>query len=164
MSMIDIDIVNNIRELLMEKGETVAVAESVTSGHLQVVFSLAEQASSFYQGGITTYNIGQKARHLLIDPIHGQQTNCVSERIAEQMASHVCYLFAADWGLGITGFATKVPEQGIETLYAYYAISHKGKIVAHGKFTAGEEGDPVAVRYYFTNQLLSQFVNVIVSP
>lgn len=164
MSTFDLDVINNIRDLLIAKGQTVAVAESVTSGHLQVAFSLAEKASSYYQGGITAYNVGQKARHLLIDPIHGQQTDCVSERIAQQMASQVCYLFAADWGLGITGYATKVPEQGVNTLFAYYAISHQGNIVAHGQFTAGEDGDPMEVRYYFTNQLLSQFVNVIVSP
>lgn len=164
MNIVDLTVINTIRERLMASGETVAVAESVTSGHLQMAFSLAEQASGFYQGGITAYNVGQKARHLLIDPIHGLQTDCVSERIAQQMASHVCYLFAADWGLGITGYATKVPEQGIHTLFAYYAISHKGTIVAHGKFIAGENDDPMEVRYYFTNQLLAQFVHVIVSP
>jgi len=164
MNTFDLDLINNIRDLLIEKGQTVAVAESVTSGHLQVAFSLAEKASSYFQGGITAYNIGQKSRHLQIDPIHGQQVDCVSEKIAQQMADHVCYLFAADWGLGITGYATKVPEQGIHQLFAYYAISKNCQTMAHGKITVGEEADPMAVRYYFTNQLLSQFVNVIVSP
>jgi PncC family amidohydrolase len=164
MNNFDQDLINNIRDLLIEKGQTLAVAESVTSGFLQVAFSLAEQASSYFQGGLTAYNIGQKSRHLQIDPIHGQQVDCVSERIAQQMADHVCYLFAADWGLGITGYATKVPEQGIHSLFAYYAISRNGQPVAHGKITAGEDADPMEVRYYFTNQLLSQFINVIVSP
>lgn len=164
MNTFDLDLINNIRDLLIEKGQTVAVAESVTSGHLQVALSLAEKASSYFQGGMTAYNIGQKSRHLQIDPIHGQQVDCVSEKIAQQMADHVCYLFAADWGLGITGYATKVPEQGIHQLFAYYAISKNCQTMAHGKITVGEEADPMAVRYYFTNQLLSQFVNVIVSP
>ncbi|WP_343671138.1 CinA family protein [Chitinophaga sp.] len=164
MNTFDLDLINNIRDLLLEKGQTVAVAESVTSGHLQLALSLADQASSYFQGGITAYNIGQKSRHLHIDPIHGEQVNCVSRQIAQQMADHVCYIFTAYWGLGITGYATKVPEQGINELFAYYAISKNGRTLAHGKITAGEDAAPMEVRYYFTNQLLSHFVNVIVSP
>ena len=56
--------------LLIKKKNTIAVAESVTAGNLQAVFSLAKDATAFFQGGITAYNIGQKCRHLLVEPTH----------------------------------------------------------------------------------------------
>jgi nicotinamide-nucleotide amidase len=64
-------IVDKAGQLLMKKKNTIAVAESVTSGNIQAVLSLAKDATAFFQGGITVYNIGQKCRHLLVpDFIH----------------------------------------------------------------------------------------------
>lgn len=62
--------INSIRDYVLENKQTLAVAESVTSGHLQAAISVAENASSFFQGGITAYNLGQKCRHLNIEPLH----------------------------------------------------------------------------------------------
>lgn len=62
----NIDTLNKIKDFLIEGKQTLAVAESVTSGHLQAAFSAATLASKFFQGGITAYNIGQKSRHLFI--------------------------------------------------------------------------------------------------
>ena len=59
--MYDIEALNEIRDRLTGNGESLAVAESVTSGHLQAALSSAENASHFYQGGITAYNLGQNA-------------------------------------------------------------------------------------------------------
>lgn len=111
---------------MLEHKETLAVAESVTSGLLQAAFSLAEEATSFYQGGITAYNLGQKSRHLKIDPIYAEACNCVSERTAIEMANHVCELFSSTWGIGITGYAAPIPELGVKTLHAYFAFSYSG--------------------------------------
>lgn len=40
---------------MMTTGETVAVAESVTSGMLQLAFSQMPNASMFYKGGMTAF-------------------------------------------------------------------------------------------------------------
>ena len=157
MSTFDRKLINDIRDKLIAKEQTVAVAESVTSGQLQVALSMADQAMEFYQGGITAYNIGQKAKHLHIDPIHALSCDCVSQKIAQQLADNVCPMFSSDWGLGITGYASKVPEQGINDLFAYYAISYRGKTMRQGKIDAAAQEDPLEVRFYFTNQLLSFF-------
>lgn len=79
-----------IKTYMLAHTETLAVAESVTSGCLQAALSLAEDATRFFQGGITAYNLGRKARHLKIDPIHAQEANCVSEKVAIEMAEQVC--------------------------------------------------------------------------
>ena len=104
-----------------------AVAESVTAGQLQFFFSTLPHAEEFFQGGITVYNLGQKTRQLNIDPIHAKSCNSVSEKIATDMASNVAKKFVSDWGIGITGYASPVPELDIQLLYAYYAIVYKGQ-------------------------------------
>ncbi|HEY2725901.1 MAG TPA: CinA family protein, partial [Parafilimonas sp.] len=68
--MFDKKLIDDIGNKLKEKNQSIAAAESVTGGLLQAAFSNAKAASFFFQGGITTYNIGQKCRHLLVEPLH----------------------------------------------------------------------------------------------
>jgi nicotinamide-nucleotide amidase len=101
--MYPFDEIEIVKDQLIRLGRTIAVAESVTSGHLQAALSLAENARQFYQGGLTAYNLGQKSRHLLIEPIHALDCDCVSDRIAAQMAQEAARLFSADYGLSVRG-------------------------------------------------------------
>ncbi len=147
---------DRIKQYMLEHSESLSVAESVTAGNPQAAFSLADDATRFYQGGITAYNLGQKARHLKIDPIQGLENNCVSEKIAVEMASHVCSLFSSTWGIGITGYATPVPELKINKLFAYYAFSYREKHFYRKKITAPN----VSIRKaqeYFVAEILKDF-------
>ena len=85
-------LIERIGNKLLTKKQTIAVAESVTSGHLQAALSLAPDASRFFQGGITAYNVGQKYRHLPVEPTHALQCNAVSEKVSADMAQGVCRL------------------------------------------------------------------------
>ena len=127
--MYPFDEINTIKEHLISRNQTVAVAESVTSGHVQAALSLAEDARRFYQGGITAYNLGQKSRHLLVEPIHAQENNCVSQAVAQQMALEVARMFSATYGLSVTGYATEVPERNIHHPFAYFSIAAEGRII-----------------------------------
>jgi nicotinamide-nucleotide amidase len=147
------DIIQSISNILIERQQSIAVAESVTSGHLQVALSAAMDAVKFYQGGITAYNLGQKSRHLQVDPIHATACNCVSEQVAGEMALEVCGLFTSDWGLAITGYASKVPESNNE-LFAYYAICYAGKILQSGKIEP-PDGEPEQVQSFYAKELLT---------
>jgi nicotinamide-nucleotide amidase len=146
------DIIQSIGNILIERQQSIAVAESVTSGHMQVALSAATDAAKFYQGGITAYNIGQKSRHLHVDPIQASACNCVSEQVANEMALEVCRLFTSDWGLAVTGYASKVPESNNE-LFAYYAISYAGRILQSGRIEP-PDGEPVQVQTFYINELL----------
>ena len=146
--MFDKKLIDDIGNKLKEKNQSVAVAESVTSGLLQAAFSNAKEASFYFQGGITAYNIGQKCRHLLVEPLHAIECNCVSEQVSQQMSKHVCDLFLSDYGIGITGYAARLPEKNINDLFAYYSISLKDKIIESGKITTdSEEGLPAQLFY-----------------
>ena len=145
--------IRSIKEWMLAHNETIAVAESVTSGLVQFAFSTAEDAMKFYQGGITVYNLGQKSRHLHIEPIHALSCDCVSEQVSREMALNVSTLFTSDWGIGITGFASPVPESG-NKLFAFYAIVHLGKIHTSGKINA-EKNEPFKVQTFFVASLLN---------
>lgn len=130
------DKVNELRNFLVNRNETIAVAESVTSGHLQAALSLGEQSSQYFQGGITVYNLGQKTRHLNIEPIYAGQVNCIAPQIALDLAREVSKKFLSNFGIGITGYATMVPECEQEGLFAYLAITYKQQTVLEQKLTS----------------------------
>lgn len=153
--MYDKETIEAIREQMVKKKQTIAVAESVTSGHLQVALGSATNASTFFQGGLTAYNLGQKTKHLHIEPIHALDCNCVSATVAEQMALQVSTMFMSDWAIGITGYAAPMPEYSVDKLFAYYAIAHKGEILSSKKIAA-EKGDPMKVQFFYVNYVLKE--------
>lgn len=111
-----------ISEILLKHQKTVAIAESVTSGYLQFLLSNAPEAGTIFQGGITVYNCGQKAKHLGVEPIHAISRSGVGQDISMQMAKAVAQLFNAYVGVGITGFADHSdPKRGV---VAYLSIAY----------------------------------------
>ncbi|PZR21838.1 MAG: damage-inducible protein CinA [Citrobacter freundii] len=148
-----------IREGLLGKKKTIATAESVTSGLLQYAFSTIPDASGFFQGGITAFNLAQKFKHLNVEPIHAQSVNCVSSKVAKEMAIHCCELFASDWGLGITGYASPVPESD-NKCFAYFAITYEGKIVVSGCLEP-KNTDPAKIQEEYVRAVLSELEKLL---
>jgi PncC family amidohydrolase len=147
--------INAVKDILIEREETIAAAESVTAGHLQAAFSAGVDASKYFQGGITAYNIGQKARHLHIDPILGEKVNCVAAKIADTMAIEVSKMFSSDYGIGITGYASVVPECEKEGLFAYFSLAYRGQIVVADKLYAPEQL-PYKVQIEYAKQVINK--------
>ncbi len=152
-------ILTQISKILVREEETIAVAESVTTGILQMAIGTTENASAFFQGGITTYNLGQKYRHIKVDPIHAEKTNSVSQRVANEMAANVCELFLSDWGIGITGYATAVTESDFKT-FAYFSIVHKGKIRSYGRLIPDSK-DTMEIQVYYVNKILQKLNSLL---
>lgn len=151
--------VNKVRDLLTTKHQTIAVAESVTAGLVQFALSSADEAIRFFQGGLTAYNLGQKSRHLNIEPIHAISCNCVSEQVASQMALHVCTLFNSNWGTGITGYASPVQESG-NTVFCYYAIACNGQVMVTKRITPFAT-TPFDIQVEYTSALISALTSAI---
>lgn len=152
--------ISPIAELLLKAKQTIAVAESVTSGHLQAAISLADFAQDFYQGGITVYNIGQKSRHLGVDPIHATANNAVSKQVAEQMATGATSTFTSHWGIGVCGYAAPVPELDIKTPYAFFAIAFAGSVkVSRKVVTEARSGRPT--QEYYVTEILRAFQTLL---
>src|SRR3954471_13620303 len=120
MKLFDDNILQSIRESLLESGQSISIAESVTCGLLQFAMSNTMDTVKFFEGGMTVYNANQKFRLLNVEPTHAIAVNCVSEQVAIELAQNVRIKFDSDYGLGITGYASAVPESG-NKLFAYYA-------------------------------------------
>jgi nicotinamide mononucleotide (NMN) deamidase PncC len=91
----------------------------------------------------------------LVEPIHAESCDCVSEKVADEMAINVCKLFTSDWGIGITGYAVPVAESG-KKIFAHYSIACNNKIVLQKKIIAKKE-EPLRVQLFFVNTVLKDF-------
>ncbi|MEX2594614.1 MAG: CinA family protein [Anditalea sp.] len=116
-----------------------AVAESVSSGLLQSLFSSEAEAGLFYHGGLTTYNCQQKARHLEIPQEICDPCNGVAADVSQRMALKICSLFDCTLGLSLTGYASPIPEQNIFELFAFGSIALDGEIIYCEKIKSNKQ-------------------------
>lgn len=123
--------------LLRPPRRTLAAAESLTCGRVQALIGAVSGASEYFLGGVTAYSLDQKAKLLGVDRRHARAVNCVSARVADEMACGACKLFGADLAVATTGYAEPSPTAGVATPFAWWAIAARGrgKIVAvrHGR-------------------------------
>ena len=157
--MFNSKIIDTIKEKLIDRNEKLSVAESVTAGFMQAAMASAELALKFFEGGITTYNINQKVRHLHIDRKKGEECNCVSDQTANEMAMGVCALFGTDWGIAITGYATKVPESDFK-LFAWFSICYHGE-VKHVERIDLKEENPEQAQLKYVDVVTDRFVELL---
>lgn len=108
-----------VLERLRSAGQTVAVAESITAGRLQALIASVPGASDVFVGGLTAYRASVKTGLLGVDKTLAAETNCVDERIAQQMALGALALFKSDYAIATCGYA----ERGDGTPYAFFAIA-----------------------------------------
>lgn len=159
--MKSIDLISkHISEKLINRKEKVAVAESVTAGALQNSFSNMPNASEFFEGGLTTYTPLSKINLLNIDAIEAERENCVSQNIAEQMAKNLIQYFDADWFMGVTGYASPVPESN-NKLFAFYSISYHQKILISQKVALDKELTPTEAQRVYVELMLSNFDRIL---
>lgn len=156
----DAILLKNIAEHLIDNRVTVAVAESITSGSLQLAFSQAEGATLFFQGGITTYQGAHKSRLLEVEPIHGGENEYVNPIVAQQMAEAACTLFLSQYAIGVTGFAVPLPGDANQHPYAFYAFAKEGRQVRSGRIETDQK--PIAtVQKEFAKSLLTLFLQLL---
>jgi PncC family amidohydrolase len=143
-----------VKAYLLERRWTVAVAESVTAGHVQAALSQAESARLFFQGGVTVYNVGQKCRQLGVDPVHALECNGVSAEVAREMASNVVRLFCSQIGMAITGYAAPVPEKGVEKPFAFFCIYGPAGVLRESRLEV--TGEPLDVQLFYMRRMMAE--------
>ena len=93
-----------VLELLRQRGQTLAAAESCTGGLLAKRLTDLPGASRVFRGGVTVYTNPVK-EWLGVDGETLARCGAVSREVAEQLARCVRERLGADWGLGVTGLA-----------------------------------------------------------
>jgi nicotinamide-nucleotide amidase len=92
-------------DLLLGRGETVGVAESLTGGLTSAALTALPGASLTFRGGLVVYATDLKA--LIADvPLELLETRgAVDPLVAAALASGARRRLGATWGLGLTGVA-----------------------------------------------------------
>lgn len=123
-----------LKELMLRAPRrTLAVAESLTAGHVQARVAAVSGASEYFLGGLTAYSLEQKVALLGVDRAEAAKVDCVSAAVAEQMARGVCERFGADVGVATTGYAEPAKAKGIATPFAWWAVAASAPAPAKGR-------------------------------
>ncbi|MCH1434829.1 MAG: CinA family nicotinamide mononucleotide deamidase-related protein [Acidimicrobiales bacterium] len=98
-----------VLQLLRDRGQTLAVAESLTGGLIGSRLTGIAGSSDVFRGGVTPYD-----RALKLSLLGCPDVPAVSEEMAAAMAERVCVVLGADVGLAVTGVAGPAPLEGNE--------------------------------------------------
>jgi len=98
---------------LVERGLTVATAESLTGGLVCAALTSVAGSSAAVRGGVVSYAIDVKADLLGVDADRLAEAGAVDAGVAAQMAAGVRRLLGADVGLATTGVAGPGPSDGM---------------------------------------------------
>jgi nicotinamide-nucleotide amidase len=104
---------NTVVAYLEDRGETVAIAESLTAGGLGHALTFTPGASKVFMGGIIAYTNEIKINILGINPALIDEFSVVSEEVANAMADAAREKFGTTWGIATTGIAGPGDHQGI---------------------------------------------------
>jgi nicotinamide-nucleotide amidase len=98
-----VPIAEKIAAILIERRQTIAVAESSTGGLISASLLAVPGASAYFLGGAVVYT--RDARRILMDiPDEAMKgIRSASEPYAKLLASQIRARFSTDWGLSETG-------------------------------------------------------------
>ncbi|MDX2256605.1 MAG: competence/damage-inducible protein A [Pseudanabaenaceae cyanobacterium bins.39] len=99
-----------VGQVLQQRGQTLAVAESCTGGWLGEALTEISGSSAYFLGGVISYSNQAKIDLLNVDPQAIAEHGAVSAIVAEQMALGAKLTLKSDWAISITGIAG--PEGG----------------------------------------------------
>ncbi|MFF8973695.1 CinA family protein [Streptomyces sp. NPDC014995] len=102
----------DVVRLLTVRGETLAVAESLTGGLVAAEITSVPGASQAFRGSVTAYATALKQELLGVDPGLLAARGAVDPQVAAQMAAGVRKALGADWGIATTGVAGPDPQDG----------------------------------------------------
>lgn len=119
-------IAEQVVQRLARRGETLAVAESLTGGLLAATVVEVPGSSVVFRGGLVVYATALKAS------LAGVPGSLLSERgpvdpdVALALADGARERCGADWGLATTGVAGPEPQNGVPVGTVYVACTGPG--------------------------------------
>ena len=119
-----------VGKILMERQETVSVAESCTGGYLSHQFTKVSGSSAYFMGGIISYDNAVKINQLGVKPETLNTYGAVSEQTVIEMAENVRKLMKTTYGLATSGIAGPnggTPEKPVGTIWI--AISNENGVI-----------------------------------
>ena len=127
-----------IVKALTERGETLAVAESLTGGLLSDAVVQVPGASRVFMGGIVAYDEGRKVTLLGVRQETLDQYTAISRQTALEMARGARQRLQTDWALSTTGYAG---PDGDDVGLVYVALAGPGGETARECRFTGDRGE-----------------------
>lgn len=127
----DVDLVRVVADQLIERGLTLAAAESCTGGMFGAAMTDVPGISAVFDRSLVTYSNEAKMQELGVREETLEQYGAVSEETAREMAEGVREASGADIGVSVTGIAG--PDGGTEEKpvgTVYYALATKDHTVS----------------------------------
>ncbi|WP_131770900.1 nicotinamide-nucleotide amidohydrolase family protein, partial [Candidatus Protofrankia californiensis] len=147
-----------VLRLLAERGETLAVAESMTGGLVAGRLTDVAGASAVFRGGVVSYATEAKESVLGVDPDVLATSGAVSPEAAAAMAAGVRDLLGATNGLAVTGVAGPDEQESKPV-----GTVHIGMVGAFGTLTRSLRlpGDRRTNRIYAVVQALDALRRIL---
>jgi len=140
------DAATEVIERLVERGLTIAVAESLTGGQLVASLVDVPGASATVVGGVVAYNTAIKHSVLGVSAPLLAEKGAVDPEVARQMASGVRAALAvdgrpADVGIATTGVAGPDPQDGKPVGTVYLGLAMEGRVESHALTLSGSRSE-----------------------
>lgn len=148
---------------LTARGETLAVAESLTGGLVVATLVDVPGASAVVRGGVVAYATPVKHSVLGVSVELLEAEGAVHPEVARQMAAGVRIALSVDgepatWGISTTGVAGPDPQDGKPVGTVYVGIASAAGAEA---FELHLDGDRGAIRHATVSELLARMSSEI---
>lgn len=107
-----------VARFMVESGQTVGAAESLTGGQISATLAAAPDAGTWFRGGIVAYAEDVK-RSLLSIP----DCPVVSKACAQYLAANAARLLGADYAIAVTGEAGPQSQQDVAPGTVWLAVT-----------------------------------------
>lgn len=162
------DLAERIIGTLTGRGQTLAVAESLTGGLVTAALTSVPGSSAVFLGGIVAYATSLKAQLLGVPEALLAAHGPVHPDVAAAMANGVRVRLGATYGLATTGVAGPGPADGRPAGTVFVAVCGPGPSEVPGLpvprtdvFGLREPGDRAGVRAASVEAVLSALVSVL---
>ncbi len=115
---------HELQKLLIERQETLSLAESCTGGGISARLVKVPDCSHYFLGGLVSYSGAAKEKLLKVKHETIQKWGEVSEQTAQEMAQGALTAFGSTHALAVTGIAGPSggsPEKPIGTVFVAIA-------------------------------------------
>ncbi|MBP0018597.1 MAG: competence/damage-inducible protein A [Cyanobacteria bacterium SBLK] len=137
-----------VGQLLRDRGQMLAVAESCTGGGLGAILTDIPGSSDYFAGGVISYANRVKTELLGVSRELLSQLGAVSEPVAKQMALGVKQQLNADWSLSVTGIAGPGGGSSLKPVgLVYIGLAGPDRSVEIFEYRFGSERDRSTIRH-----------------
>lgn len=153
-----------VGRMLLEKGLTLALAESCTGGYISHRITRIAGSSAYYYGGAVTYSNEAKVCFLNVKPATLEKHGAVSRETALEMSSGIRSKTGASVALSVTGIAGPAggsPEKPVGTVWMSIDsdVCHEAKLFQlHGSRERIILGASQAALHWLRIHLLDQSI------